>query len=124
MLKRVTLQSSGLYRCEVSGEAPAFNTVSESETMTVVGKSQLSECLMEFSLQKTEIAITDSVRKRRRKRERESMASVAEVRADLCRHGKNLIKMLIAAGRGKARVDNVVVKCLQLCVQHNCAGKS
>lgn len=52
------------------------------------------------------------------------MASVAEVRADLCRHGKNLIKMLIAAGRGKARVDNVVVKCLQLCVQHNCAGKS
>ncbi|EDW04254.1 GH11700 [Drosophila grimshawi] len=36
MLRRVTLQSSGLYRCEVSGEAPAFNTVSESETMTVV----------------------------------------------------------------------------------------
>lgn len=122
MLKRVTLQSSGLYRCEVSGEAPAFNTVSESETMTVVGKSQLSECLMEFSLQKTEIAITDSVRKRGRKRKR--VASVAEVRADLCRHGKNLIKMLIAAGRGKARVDNVVVKCLKLCVQHNCAGKS
>lgn len=74
MLKRVTLQSSGLYRCEVSGEAPAFNTVSESETMTVVGKSQLSECLMEFSLQKTEIAITDSVRKRGRKREREWQA--------------------------------------------------
>lgn len=74
MLKRVTLQSSGLYRCEVSGEAPAFNTVSESETMTVVGKSQLSECLMEFSLQKTEIAITDSVRKRGRKIEREWQA--------------------------------------------------
>lgn len=73
MLKRVTLQSSGLYRCEVSGEAPAFNTVSESETMTVVGKSQLSECLMEFSLQKTEIAITDSVRKRGRKRKREKV---------------------------------------------------
>ncbi|EDW11450.2 uncharacterized protein Dmoj_GI17146 [Drosophila mojavensis] len=36
MLRRVTLQSSGVYRCEVSGEAPAFNTVSESETMTVV----------------------------------------------------------------------------------------
>ncbi|XP_043644649.1 uncharacterized protein LOC122614193 [Drosophila teissieri] len=36
LLRRVTLQSSGLYRCEVSGEAPAFNTVSESETMTVV----------------------------------------------------------------------------------------
>lgn len=105
MLKRVTLQSSGLYRCEVSGEAPAFNTVSESETMTVVGKSQLSECLMEFSLQKTQIAITDSVRKkrerkRRRKRKREGetereseaerergrdcVASVAEMREDLC----------------------------------------
>ncbi|ALC40072.1 beat-IIIa, partial [Drosophila busckii] len=36
LLRRVTLQSTGLYRCEVSGEAPAFNTVSESETMTVV----------------------------------------------------------------------------------------
>ncbi|XP_043065252.1 uncharacterized protein LOC108094344 [Drosophila ficusphila] len=36
LLRRVTLQSSGVYRCEVSGEAPAFNTVSESETMTVV----------------------------------------------------------------------------------------
>ncbi|XP_016964365.1 uncharacterized protein LOC108034102 isoform X1 [Drosophila biarmipes] len=36
LLRRVTLQSTGVYRCEVSGEAPAFNTVSESETMTVV----------------------------------------------------------------------------------------
>uniref|UniRef100_A0A6P4F6F3 Uncharacterized protein LOC108047312 n=1 Tax=Drosophila rhopaloa TaxID=1041015 RepID=A0A6P4F6F3_DRORH len=36
LLRRVTLQSSGVYRCEVSGEAPAFNTVSESETMNVV----------------------------------------------------------------------------------------
>ncbi|KAI8125991.1 hypothetical protein CVS40_4075 [Lucilia cuprina] len=35
-LRRVTLQSTGVYKCEVSGEAPAFNTVSESETMTVV----------------------------------------------------------------------------------------
>ncbi|XP_070133151.1 uncharacterized protein [Drosophila bipectinata] len=39
LLRRVTLQSSGLYRCEVSGEAPAFNTVAESETMTVVESS-------------------------------------------------------------------------------------
>ncbi|KAI9586045.1 hypothetical protein GQX74_001892 [Glossina fuscipes] len=38
MLRRVTLQSTGVYKCEVSGEAPAFNTVSESETMTVVTK--------------------------------------------------------------------------------------
>ncbi|XP_050320480.1 uncharacterized protein LOC126753252 isoform X3 [Bactrocera neohumeralis] len=35
-LRRVTLMSTGVYKCEVSGEAPAFNTVSESETMTVV----------------------------------------------------------------------------------------
>uniref|UniRef100_A0A1A9WUN4 Ig-like domain-containing protein n=1 Tax=Glossina brevipalpis TaxID=37001 RepID=A0A1A9WUN4_9MUSC len=39
MLRRVTLQSTGVYKCEVSGEAPAFNTVSESETMTVVNWS-------------------------------------------------------------------------------------
>lgn len=50
MLKRVTLQSSGLYRCEVSGEAPAFNTVSESETMTVVGKSAAQRVLNGISL--------------------------------------------------------------------------
>lgn len=85
MLKRVTLQSSGLYRCEVSGEAPAFNTVSESETMTVVGKSQLSECLMESSLQKTEIAITDSVRKRGRKREKvwQALQKCEQIFADM-----------------------------------------
>lgn len=43
MLRRVTLQSTGVYKCEVSGEAPAFNTVSESETMTVVSK--YSKCV-------------------------------------------------------------------------------
>lgn len=35
-LRRVTLASTGLYKCEVSGEAPAFNTVFEAEKMTVV----------------------------------------------------------------------------------------
>lgn len=35
-LKRVTLQSTGRYRCEVSGEAPSFQTVSGHEDMTVV----------------------------------------------------------------------------------------
>lgn len=63
MLKRVTLQSSGLYRCEVSGEAPAFNTVSESETMTVVGKSKISLVNAIFSHKKW------GSNKRRRKRD-------------------------------------------------------
>ncbi|XP_049764101.1 uncharacterized protein LOC126092519 [Schistocerca cancellata] len=35
-LKDVTLSSSGRYRCEVSGEAPSFQTVSEHGDMTVV----------------------------------------------------------------------------------------
>lgn len=42
MLRRVTLQSTGVYKCEVSGEAPAFNTVSESEIMTVVSKYEMN----------------------------------------------------------------------------------
>ncbi|XP_017468975.1 PREDICTED: uncharacterized protein LOC108360977 [Rhagoletis zephyria] len=35
-LRRVTLMSTGVYKCEVSGEAPAFNTVSDAEMMSVV----------------------------------------------------------------------------------------
>lgn len=44
VLNRVTLQSTGRYRCEVSGEAPSFQTVSGHEDMIVVGKyaSQLT----------------------------------------------------------------------------------
>ncbi|XP_046812612.1 uncharacterized protein LOC111685096 [Lucilia cuprina] len=38
VLNRVTLQSTGRYRCEVSGEAPSFQTVSGHEDMIVVGK--------------------------------------------------------------------------------------
>ncbi|XP_054744437.1 uncharacterized protein LOC129248850 [Anastrepha obliqua] len=36
VLRRVTLQSTGRYRCEVSGEAPSFQTVSGHEDMIVV----------------------------------------------------------------------------------------
>lgn len=38
VLNNVNLTSSGRYRCEVSGEAPAFETVSDHGDMTVVGK--------------------------------------------------------------------------------------
>ncbi|XP_036340068.1 uncharacterized protein LOC118749376 [Rhagoletis pomonella] len=36
VLRRVSLQSTGRYRCEVSGEAPSFQTVSGHEDMIVV----------------------------------------------------------------------------------------
>lgn len=38
VLENVNLSSSGRYRCEVSGEAPSFQTVSDHGLMTVVGK--------------------------------------------------------------------------------------
>ena len=38
VLRRVDRDSSGRYRCEVSAEAPAFNTVSDHADMTVVGE--------------------------------------------------------------------------------------
>ena len=41
-LKNVENDSSGLYKCEVSGEAPAFRTVSASKHMLVVGKNENS----------------------------------------------------------------------------------
>jgi hypothetical protein len=38
VLKTADLEASGIYRCEVSGEAPSFRTVVESSQMVVVGK--------------------------------------------------------------------------------------
>lgn len=38
VLSKVTLSSSGRYRCEVSGEAPEFRTVTDHGVMVVVGK--------------------------------------------------------------------------------------
>lgn len=37
VLGPMTLSSSGTYRCEVSGEAPLFQTVSDHGDMVVVG---------------------------------------------------------------------------------------
>ena len=38
-LKSVDYEGSGVYKCEVSGEAPSFRTVSHSKQMLVVGKN-------------------------------------------------------------------------------------
>lgn len=38
MLDNVSLSTSGRYRCEVSGEAPSFQTVSDHGDMIVVGE--------------------------------------------------------------------------------------
>lgn len=39
ILENVTLASTGRYRCEVSAEAPSFQTVSDHGDMVVVGKT-------------------------------------------------------------------------------------
>ena len=41
----VTLESGGIYRCEVSNEFPDFDTVSRAEILSVVG-----EDMLDFSL--------------------------------------------------------------------------
>lgn len=38
ILNSVQLSSTGIYRCEVSGEAPFFETVTDHQRMVVVGK--------------------------------------------------------------------------------------
>lgn len=38
VLENVNLSTSGRFRCEVSGEAPSFQTVSDHGDMIVVGK--------------------------------------------------------------------------------------
>ena len=42
-LRRLTIESTGRYRCEVSTEAPSFATVSAYNDMFVVGKFQIFE---------------------------------------------------------------------------------
>lgn len=39
VLNSVNLMSSGRYRCEVSAEAPSFQTVSDHSDMLVIGKT-------------------------------------------------------------------------------------
>lgn len=41
VLRNVNLSSAGRYRCEVSAEAPSFQTVSDHADMVVVGESKV-----------------------------------------------------------------------------------
>lgn len=52
VLKSVNLSSTGRYRCEVSAEAPSFETVSDHGDMIVVGKFSFSFHLYSYFDQK------------------------------------------------------------------------
>lgn len=52
VLQSVNLSSSGRYRCEVSGEAPSFNTVDGYGDMVVVGRS-IREFIRNFGILKS-----------------------------------------------------------------------
>ena len=41
MLRRVDLNTTGRFRCEVSGEAPLFQTAFSEDVLAVVGESSL-----------------------------------------------------------------------------------
>jgi len=38
-LENLNLSSAGQYRCEISAEAPLFNTVAQSKKMNVIGEN-------------------------------------------------------------------------------------
>ena len=42
MLKEVDLETTGKFRCEISGEAPLFQTAFQDAVMAVVGKLLVS----------------------------------------------------------------------------------
>lgn len=44
-LEQATLISRGTYRCEVSADAPSFQTVYEERYMKVLGKTFISELI-------------------------------------------------------------------------------
>ena len=50
VLNSINLMSSGRYRCEVSGEAPNFNTVSDHSDMSVVGKYIDNKIIVKYFL--------------------------------------------------------------------------
>lgn len=52
VLSSVQLPTSGLYRCEVSGEAPYFETIAQDQQMTVVGKSKFTHLLALINYEK------------------------------------------------------------------------
>ena len=44
MLRNVDLTTSGKFRCEVSGEAPLFQTATHTNVLIVVGKLLVVKC--------------------------------------------------------------------------------
>ena len=44
-LKDMILKSAGQFRCEISAEAPLFNTVSQSRPLTIIGKKHRFDLL-------------------------------------------------------------------------------
>ena len=45
-LENLNLNSAGQYRCEISAEAPLFNTVAQSKKLNVIGKEVF--CINKF----------------------------------------------------------------------------
>lgn len=60
-LQSVQLTTSGLYRCEVSGEAPSFQTVTEHGKMIVVGKFLHPSYLTVIHIQNAHIIIAKTM---------------------------------------------------------------
>ena len=50
MLKKVDLDTTGKFRCEISGEAPLFQTAYKDAVMAVVGKSMTWKSITQMML--------------------------------------------------------------------------
>ena len=50
MLKNVGLDTTGKFRCEISGEAPLFQTAYKDAVMAVVGKSMTWKSITQMML--------------------------------------------------------------------------
>ena len=59
MLKAVDLETTGKFRCEISGEAPLFQTAYKDAVMAVVGKFNLEyTSFFSFSISIYRLAIS------------------------------------------------------------------